>query len=293
MRKLKESYLYDFNGSFTFYLLNSNEAILFDTGTAATSNFLLKFLKKALNGNTLSYVILTHSHYDHCGGLPYLLEEYPELKVIASKRTAEIFKKEKAINFINEMNIKTLSSKPQKLPDYSKLKVDIIVNEKDSLKIGQHDFTFIETPGHTKCSISVIDEKEKIIFPGDSLGIIEKNGEVKPLFFSSYKQYINSIRKLKEIDNISAIAFPHNLPFEGKKAQEYLSRIEKDTKKLKSEILLRLKNGEDENEILNNYLKKNFKKENAIEQPDETFTLNLLSLIRAIKKDFFVDKNRN
>ena len=46
---------------------------------------------------------------------------------------------------------------------------DIIVKENDIFKIGDLEFRIIETPGHTKGSISVYCEKEKVVFTGDTL----------------------------------------------------------------------------------------------------------------------------
>ncbi len=287
MKKLKDLYNYDFNGSFTFYLLNSKETLLFDTGTLGSIEFLNNFLELSLKDKQLNYVVLTHSHYDHCGGLPFVVKKYPSVKVIATKRTKEIFSKEKALDFIEEMNKKTVNSKKTYDVSYKDLRVDVVVDEGDEIEISGYKLKFYTTPGHTKCSVSIYDEKNEILFPGDSLGIIEKNGNIKPLFFSSYNSYINSIKKIKSIESISIIAFPHNNPIEGKRVQDFLETVEEETKKIKDYILESLNEGKSEDEIVKEYLNNKFLKENAIEQPDETFLINLYSMVRAVKKDFF------
>ncbi len=287
MKKIKNYYNFDFNGSFAFYLLNSGKTLLIDTGTLGSVKFLRNFLESSLQDKQLDYVFLTHSHYDHCGGIPFLIEKYPSLKIIASKRTKEIFSKEKAVSFIEEMNKKTGNSQEFYTLNYKTLRVDMVVSDGDEIEISGHRFRIYETPGHTKCSISIYDTENKILFPGDSLGIVEKNGNIKPLFFSSYKAYINSIKKIKSIKDISIIAFPHNNPFEGKKAYNFLQIVEEETEMIKDYILKFLKEGKDEDFIVKTYLNNRFLKENAIEQPEETFLINLYSMVRAVKKDFF------
>lgn len=54
---------------------------LFDTGQGLVLSHNLK--KMRLHPNTLQGIILSHGHFDHCGGLMAIIEEYPHLQVYA------------------------------------------------------------------------------------------------------------------------------------------------------------------------------------------------------------------
>lgn len=67
--------------------------ILIDAGTRKNSNNLISYLKKQ-NIKKLDYVIATHPHEDHIGGMPKVIEEFEISNFYAPKKTAntKIFK---------------------------------------------------------------------------------------------------------------------------------------------------------------------------------------------------------
>lgn len=283
-REIMKDFYYGGDSSFSFYLLKGEKNILVDSATLNRTKKLNDFLEKNLkDGENLDYVLLTHSHYDHCGGVPMLKEIFPKIEVWASERAASIFSKEKARAFIKEMN-RAEAGKEFKYDNYETLKVDKILKEGDLISNGNFEFTIFETPGHTKCSISFYDKEKRILFPGDAVGIFEKNGKIKPLFFSNYSTYINSLKRLSELE-VNILALPHNRPVEGKKAKEFLKKSYEKTLEIGEKIKELLLKGDNEDSIVNNFLLKIFKKEDAIDQPMETFMLNLYSLVRAVAKE--------
>ncbi len=283
-REIVKNLYYDGDSSFSFYLLKGEKNILIDTATLNRTEKLKKFIKDTLvEMDKIDYILLTHSHYDHCGGVPMLYELFPEVRVIASERTASIFSKDKARKFIKEMN-KSEAKGFDKFDNYENLNVNRVVKEGDKISNGEFELKVLETPGHTKCSISFYEENKKLLFPGDAVGIFEKNGEIKPLFFSNYSTYVKSLDRLARLD-VNILALPHNRPIEGKKASEFLKRSFEKTIEIGEKIKALVVKGQTEEEIVNEYLLRIFKKENAIDQPMETFMLNLYSLVRAIQKE--------
>lgn len=59
---------------FSVYIEKDNKKILFDTGCSGI--FIKNANKMGIDLFDLDYIILSHGHYDHTGGLHYLLEEY-------------------------------------------------------------------------------------------------------------------------------------------------------------------------------------------------------------------------
>ena len=52
-------------------------------------------------GRKLDCVLMSHTHYDHIGALPYILKEWPDAVVHGAKKAIQVFSSEEASRFIN------------------------------------------------------------------------------------------------------------------------------------------------------------------------------------------------
>ncbi|MCR5182102.1 MAG: MBL fold metallo-hydrolase [Clostridia bacterium] len=102
-----------------------------------------------------SYIILTHGHGDHIGGIARLKQEFPDIKVVANKNEVELLE-DPGKNDSLELFGRPLSITP-----------DVLTDDMDTMKIGNMELLFIFTPGHTPGGQSILVDGH--LFAGDTL----------------------------------------------------------------------------------------------------------------------------
>ncbi len=70
------------------YLLDTDPAILFATGTAQQAEKILPDIKKILGDKPLKYIFVSHVESDECGGISILKKAYPDVTVICGELAA-------------------------------------------------------------------------------------------------------------------------------------------------------------------------------------------------------------
>lgn len=98
-------------------------------------------------GFRIEYIVNTHSHFDHITG------------------NSEIIEQTDAVLAVPELDLKDVLSQH---PELSNLIV-VKLKEGSRVEIEDNVFTVMHTPGHTRGSISLYNEKDKILFSGDTL----------------------------------------------------------------------------------------------------------------------------
>ena len=109
-------------------------------------------------GQEVKQVVLTHEHYDHVGGIETLLKECGEnIQVIAHRATGD--KLRDGQSSLAEM----LGGR---LP---RIKIDKLVDEGDTVMLGDTEFAVMATPGHSLGSICLFEVEKKVLFSGDTV----------------------------------------------------------------------------------------------------------------------------
>lgn len=122
-------------------------------------------------------IVVLHSHFDHCGMVPFLKRRWPWARVAGSRRSRELLKKQRVIDSIARLNefMLTQSGLAGKRPDldlsFSGIEVETVVGDGDVLDCGNMSLEILEVPGHSSCSIAVYVPQEKALFASDAGGI--------------------------------------------------------------------------------------------------------------------------
>lgn len=149
------------------------------------------------SGISLEYIILTHGHVDHIGGVEDYRKKFPQIKVIAAKAELEMLKNPD-FNMSNMMGMSPVSLVP-----------DITVVEGDCISVGDIDIRFVMTPGHSPGGMCIIIDKEKVVFSGDtlfaqSIGRTDFPG-------CSFEKLINSIKEKLFVLDDDTVVYPGHM----------------------------------------------------------------------------------
>lgn len=273
---------------FPMYIVKGEKIFLIDSGAAAKAEGSAIRINKALTEifrlgiPSVNTLLLTHSHWDHVGGSS-LLQKHFQFDVISSRRTAELLNNPKVVDMIDRMNQEFKKIINQKSDiHFKKLNKIKTVKEEDYIPVDSISrFKVIETPGHTKCSLAFLLLPEKILFPGDSAGLMEPDGTIRPLFFSNYINYENSLKRLIKLE-AEVLALPHNKFIKGKdRVFQYLNSSLEVTRAAGREIADHLNKGMNSSEIAEILYSQKFARSSFM-GPREAVLTNLRSMVKSV-----------
>ena len=157
------------------YLIHSDDIAIVDLGSIAIAT--------KLPINEVKYIILTHVHYDHTGGLGQIdtdakiMMHEADAKMVGTPATASYFFGEKS-------------------PKFS---IDVLLKDGDEIDLGSSILHVIHTPGHTPGSICLYDSESKSLFSGDTIFPHGGIGRTD-LIGGSSKALAESIERLVKLD---------------------------------------------------------------------------------------------
>ncbi|MDD7306558.1 MAG: FprA family A-type flavoprotein [Peptoniphilaceae bacterium] len=159
--------------SYNSYLIKDNKNVVMDTVDSSVARQYLQNIEKALNGEDLDFLIVQHMEPDHCGSIDFLLEKYPECRLIGNEKTFKLFEQFYSCKYANRY---------------------IEAMDLDELNIGKRTLKFIFTPMvHWPEVMMTYVEEEGLLFSADAFGAFNAlEGHMDA------KKYIHSDRWMDE-----------------------------------------------------------------------------------------------
>lgn len=110
-----------------------------------------KLIEK-LKDNKVKYILLTHGHFDHIGGVNFV-KDRTGAKVVVHREDEEM------------LNDSEKNCGENADPIFA----DVLVEDGSKMMLGNSEITVLHTPGHTKGGVCYIFPKDRVLFSGDTL----------------------------------------------------------------------------------------------------------------------------
>ena len=215
-----------------FYLIHGDDAMIIDGGMShATPALEEQFARLDIDPAVVKYALVTHSHFDHCGAVPYFRQRFPNVQILGTEPAREALANEKIVNYNAKINDKAANDLGfgdacEPIADRTdELKIDTVISDGDMLDLGQGIVAeFYQVPGHSKCCVATYLPRFKALFPTDTTPhpVSEWTNLTFPSAQHSFVEYVESLKRLNRFA-VEILGLDHHGVLTGEDAQEFLA----------------------------------------------------------------------
>jgi glyoxylase-like metal-dependent hydrolase (beta-lactamase superfamily II) len=195
---------------FNLYLVKGDTYAIVEGGVSGvTYPFLNQLRQLNIPPETISHLVILHSHFDHMMVFPTLRDKYPWMKIVTSDLNRVTFSSQKIVGKLFDSDRKiTLALKERgiiseapNLQPYASFPLDLTIQEGDILDLGKGvKMIFFEIPGHSPDCVGAFLEEEGLFFCSDGAGFFTPPDFFRPNYWFRLDEAEKSILKIKKID---------------------------------------------------------------------------------------------
>ncbi len=155
------------------FVVDAGRVAIVDTGTNESLPRVLEALAaQGLDAASVDYVILTHIHLDHAGGAGSLMRAFPGAKLVVHPRGARHMADPSRL-VAGAAAVYGSSEVRRMYGEILPVDADRIIEAtpETRLRVGGRELLCIDTPGHARHHICIVDRSAGAIFTGDTFGL--------------------------------------------------------------------------------------------------------------------------
>ncbi len=269
---------------YVYWVEGERGQALIDSGYTVNASPLVAWVRQRRDPSRPLFHLLTHSHFDHLGATPALREAFPEMRVMAHARVRRVLGSSRAVALIQRLSEEAARSVGVQAPPFRPFEIDETIGEGDRVDLGGVEIRVLETPGHTRDSLSYWVEPDGVLIPGEAAGVPDVRGVVRPQFLASYRMYLESLLRLRRLA-IRVLGLPHRSLVEGVEAvRAYMDASVRNTRDLGQWIRDRYRQHPDVEAVFQ-ALQRHSIFGASTGQTREAFLLNLRAMVTAVVRE--------
>jgi glyoxylase-like metal-dependent hydrolase (beta-lactamase superfamily II) len=246
------------------YLLKGDEYSIVGGGMISIVPDILEQLTRfGIEEAKVTRLLVLHTHFDHCGIVPFFSKRWPQLRVVGSGRGRELLANPKvveSISFLSQSLIaeRSMEEKAKELGlTFDRAEVHETVSGGEMVNWGGVELEIIDAPGHSSDSIAAYMPAEKALFASDAGGI-PFGDDVFAAGNSNFTKFQQTLERFNAYDVEIHLA-EHYGAFTGEDARNYMPRsiaAAKETRRLLEESYSRTQDVEKSTQELTDLIMK-------------------------------------
>jgi glyoxylase-like metal-dependent hydrolase (beta-lactamase superfamily II) len=273
------------------YLLDGEKPAVFDAGLAFLGDLYTEGIREIIGKRKLHYCFLSHSHFDHCGSASVLKRNFPGLKVVASEKAKAVFSRPNAIKLMRDLTraaeqlATQMGFEPGEFQRFEPFEVDLTVKTGDCLELSPSlAVQVIETPGHTRDSLSYFIARNNVLLCAEAAGIPDATGYIVSEALVDFDQYYESMSRLSQMD-YEVLCLGHRQALTGQDAKNYFPKAMADCRHFLDLVETSLaEEGGDVQKVITRVKAREYDPIQGPKQIEPAYLLNLEAKVRVIKK---------